>query len=158
VPMSGPNYLAMAKHRQQLPPFVLNTRVYSCILLANNVSHRWRGRYNEDTDLSLRFLKDGYCTIQFNAFLADKKATMTVRGGNTEALYRLNNGQDGRLLMAQSLRAQHPDVTRVIRRFGRWQHYVDYRPFRRNRLIRKPGVVIPSEPNEYGMRLVKVGA
>lgn len=31
-----------------------------------------------------------------------------------------------------------------------------YRPFRNNRLIRKPGVEIPEGINEYGMKLVKI--
>ena len=52
-----------------LPPFKANTRIYSCILIDNALPFRWRGRYNEDTDLSLRVLKAGLCTIQFNAFL-----------------------------------------------------------------------------------------
>lgn len=158
VPMAGMNYrqFGFQQRESRHVPFYLNHRVYSCILLANDVPHRWRGRYNEDTDLSLRFLKDGYCTILFNAFIAEKEATMTMNGGNTEALYKLNDGQDGRLLMAQSLQQQHPDVVKITRKWGRWQHQVDYRPFKRNRLIRKPGLEIPSEPNEYGMRLVKV--
>ncbi len=160
VPMAGMNYrfFGMEQRKANHKPFQLNTRVYSCILLANDVPHRWRGRYNEDTDLSLRFLKDGYCTILFNAFLCNKIATMKMKGGNTEDLYKLNDGQDGRLLMAQSLQQQHPDVTKITRKWGRWQHQVDYRPFKANRLIRKPGVEIPTEPNEYGVRLVKVGA
>jgi len=33
-------------------------RVMRCILIDNACRHRWRGRYNEDTDLSLRVLKD----------------------------------------------------------------------------------------------------
>jgi hypothetical protein len=108
VVMAGPNYMQFAKQRQAVPPFYLNHRVYSCILLSNAVPHRWRGRYNEDTDLSLRFLKDGYCTVLFNAFLAAKQATMSMHGGNTETLYILPDGTDGRLLMAQSLQRQHP--------------------------------------------------
>lgn len=157
VPMAGPNYKAFAPPRSAThPPFYLNHRVYSCILLANDVPHRWRGRYNEDTDLSLRFLKDGYCTILFNAFLAEKGQTMTVPGGNTESLYKLADGRDGRLLMAQSLQRQHPDVVKITRKWGRWQHQVDYRSFKHNRLIRKPGIEIPSAPNEYGMRLAKM--
>jgi len=154
VPMAGPNYRFLAKQRQAIPPFYTNSRVYSCILLANNVPHRWRGRYNEDTDLSLRFLKDGFCTILFNAFLANKTATMTVKGGNTEELYKLNGQADGRLLMAQSLQQQHPDVVTITRKWGRWQHQVDYRPFKNNRLIRRPGVEIPQGVDDYGMRLV----
>ena len=48
------------------PAFVKNTRIYSTLLISNNCKHRWRGRYNEDTDICLRVLKDGDCTIQFN--------------------------------------------------------------------------------------------
>src|SRR4030095_2568737 len=151
VPMAGPNYRFLAKQRQAIPPFYLNTRVYSCILLANNVTHRWRGRYNEDTDLSIRFLKDGYCTILFNACLAAKQMTMTMKGGNMDELYK----DDGRYQMALSLQQQHPDVVTITQKWGRWQHQVDYRPFKRNRLRLKPGIEIPTEPNEYGMKLVK---
>ena len=137
-------------------PFLMNTRVYSCILIKNNMPYRWRGRYNEDTDLSLRVLKDGWCTILFYAFLADKMPTMTMKGGNTEELYKLDGQKDGRLLMAQSLQQQHPDVTKIVWKWGRWQHSVDYRPFKNNRLIRKPGVEIPEGVNNYGMKLVKL--
>lgn len=48
----------------------------------------------------------------------------------------------------------HPDVSRLTWRFGRWHHYVDYSPFRRNKLIRKPGLDIPDTVNEFGMVLV----
>ena len=149
VPMSGFNYFMFATRKNKLPAFVMNTRVYSCILLNNKSVHRWRGRYNEDTDLSIRFLKDGDCTILFNAFLAEKEQTMTSTGGNSDELYQDN----GRLKMAESLAAQHPDVARVSWKFGRWQHHVDYSPFKRNKLIRKPGLVIPNGINNYGMVL-----
>ena len=74
---------------------------------------------------------------------------MTVRGGNTDQLYQ----GDGRLKMAQSLVDQHPDVVSITRKWGRWQHLVDYRPFRRNRLIPRSGVEIPVGVNNYGMVL-----
>jgi hypothetical protein len=158
VPMAGPNYEGLVLRRVgSTPPFRLNTRVYSCILLSNSASQRWRGRYNEDTDLSLRFLKDGFCTVLFNAFLAEKEATMDMKGGNTDELYRQDGEFDGRLEMARSLRRQHPDVVKIVWKWGRWQHQVDYRPFRGNKLIRKPGVVIPEGVNEYGMRLAQAG-
>ena len=135
------------------PPFLMNSRVYSCILIQNDIPYRWRGRYNEDTDLSLRALKDGWCTVLFVAFLANKKATLTMKGGNTDELY----AGDGRLKMAQSLVEQHPDVTKIAWKWGRWQHQVDYRPFKNNRPILRPGVVIPDAPNNYGMVLRKRG-
>lgn len=156
LPMAGPNYRFMAKARDAVPPVNFNTRVYSCILLSNAPEHRlmWRGRYNEDTDLSLRFLKSGHCTALFNAFLANKVATMRMKGGNTESLYGQTDAVDGRLLMARSLQKQHPDVCTVTRKWGRWQHHVDYRPFKGNKLIRREGVEIPDGVDDFGMRLV----
>lgn len=157
IAIAGMQYFMFASQKNKMPPFTINTRVYSCLLIRNDIPYRWRGRYNEDTDLCLRVLKDGWCTVLFNAFLARKQETMTAKGGNTEELYKLNDGQDGRLLMAQSLQQQHPDVTTITHKWGRWQHQVDYRPFKNNRLIKKPGVVIPEGVNDYGMKLVKVG-
>jgi len=113
-------------------PILLNTRIYSNILIQNDVPHRWRGRYNEDTDLSLRVLKDGWCTVLFYAFLADKMATMTMKGGNTEELYKLED-KDGRLEMARHLVRQHPDCVTINKKWGRWQHEVDYSAFRKNK-------------------------
>jgi hypothetical protein len=136
-------------------PFLLNTRIYSCILIKNDIPFRWRGRYNEDTDLSLRALKDGWCTVLFYAFLADKQATMVMKGGNTDELYKQDKDFDGRLEMAKHLQKQHPDVTKITWKWGRWQHSVDYRPFKRNKLIKKPGIIIPEGINNYGMVLVR---
>jgi hypothetical protein len=131
VALSGLNYEFFADRRSTPPPFYLNTRIYSCILINHALPHRWRGRYNEDTDLSLRALKDGWCTVLFNAFLVKKLPTMKLRGGNTDELY----AGEGRLKMAESLRAQHPDVVTITEKWGRPQHHVNYKPFQRNRLI-----------------------
>jgi hypothetical protein len=154
IALSGMQYYFFAPKKQLSPgPFLANTRIYSCILINNNIPYHWRGRYNEDTDLSLRVLKDGWCTILFYAFLCHKQPTMALSGGNTESLYKLDN-TDGRLLMAQSLQRQHPDVVKITRKWGRWQHQVDYRPFKGNKLIKKEGVIIPEGVNNYGMILV----
>lgn len=147
VALAGMQYQYLAKRKQKLNPFVFNTRIYSCILIMNSLPYRWRGRYNEDTDLSLRILKDGWCTILFQAFLADKITTMVMTGGNTEELY----DKDGRYQMALSLKKQHPEIVDIKWKWGRWQHVVDYRQFKDNRLIKKPGVVIPKGINNYGM-------
>jgi hypothetical protein len=149
VPMAGLQYKMFAWSKNVWPPLALNTRVYSCILLRNDIPHRWRGRYNEDTDLSLRILKDGWCTILFYAFLCDKLATMTIKGGNTDELYKT----DGRAKMAESLAEQHPDVVTIIDRWGRKQHLVDYKPFRVNKLALKRGVKIRRVVDDYGMYL-----
>lgn len=152
IALASFNYDFFAKTRTKLPPYVLNTRTYSCILIKNDLPYRWRGRYNEDTDLCLRALKDGWCTIQFNAFIQEKATTMTMKGGNTDELY-IN---DGRLKMAQALQEQHHDVVKIGQRFGRWQHVVNYKPFKKNKLLKKEGLIIPNQVNNYGMKLIKV--
>ena len=83
VCMAGPNYYMFAPARTKQPPFIKNTRIYSCNLIRNDLSFRWRGRYNEDTILSLDILKAKNCTIQFNAFLQEKMQTQLLKGGNT---------------------------------------------------------------------------
>ena len=150
VPISGLNYRFFMTPTEAHPPYYLNTRVYSCILIDNTIQHRWRGRYNEDTDLCIRVLKDGYCTILFNAFLQEKAGTMTLKGGNTDELY----ADDGRLKMAKSLQEQHPDICTITWKFGRWQHQVDYTVFAKNKLIKKKDVLIKEGVNNYGLILV----
>ena len=149
VAISGMNYYMFSPDRDKIPPYYLNTRIYSCILIKNNIPYRWRGKYNEDTDLSIRALKDGWCTILFNAFLCLKKRTMTLKGGNTEELYK----DDGRLKMAQSLAEQHPDIVRVSFKWNRPQHHVNYLGFKRNKLVKRKDIVIPQGINNYGMVL-----
>jgi hypothetical protein len=151
VGMAGPNYEKFAIRSQKYPPFILNTRIYSCNLIRNDLPFRWRGRYNEDTDLSLRMLKGGWCTIQFNAFLQGKIATQTVKGGNTADFY----SKEGTYPKSKMLEDMHPDVARVVWRFHRWHHYVDYRPFKTLKLIRKPDAQIPDGANEYGLKLIE---
>lgn len=149
VDLAGFNYYSFCKKTEQLPPYYLNTRIYSCILIRNDLSIRWRGRYNEDTDLSIRVLKSGRCTVLFNAFLAGKVTTMRMSGGNTDELY----ADDGRKKMAESLADQHPDIARVVWKFKRWHHQVDYKQFKATKLIRKTGIDILQGVNNYGMVL-----
>lgn len=148
VAMAGPAYKGLTKRKQKIPPFVPNTRIYSCNLIRNDVPFRWRGRYNEDTDLSLRMLKAHWCTVQFNAFLQDKLRTQTVRGGNTDEFYL----REGTLPKSQMLVALHPDVSKLVWKFGRWHHRVDYRPYARNQLLRARGA---SREVDYGLRVAQ---
>ena len=68
IAISGMNYGMFIPDRKKIPPFCLNVHVYSCILLNNKLSCKWRGRYNEDTDLCLQVLSQKWCTVLFNAF------------------------------------------------------------------------------------------
>lgn len=157
VVLSGLQYEMFVPAFKKAYPFTLNTRIYSCILIKNDLEFRWRGKYNEDTDLSLRVLKQGFCTILINAFVCKKMTTLKMKGGNTDELYKGteegNIRNDGRYLMAESLYKQHPDIVKIVRKWGRWQHQVDYRPFKRNKLIKKQGIEIPQGINNYGMVL-----
>lgn len=150
VAISGLQYFMFIPRKSKIPPYTLNTRIYSCILIQNDIPYRWRGRYNEDTDLSIRALKDGWCTVLFTAFFCDKMTTLTMKGGNTDELYK----DDGRLRMAQSLVDQHPDIVTITEKWGRAQHQVNYDGFKRNKLKFRPGVVIPEGVNNYGMKMV----
>jgi hypothetical protein len=149
VAMSGPNYHFFAKRKQLIPPFIKNTRLYSCILIRNDPHFQWRCRYNEDVDLSLRVLKAGHCTIQFNAFLQGKAATQTVKGGNTEEFY----AEEGTIPKSKMLAQLHPDVTTLVMKFGRPHHHVDYREFRGMALVKRDDVKVPQGVNNYGLKV-----
>tara|TARA_R110000772_G_scaffold212523_1_gene323084 strand:+ start:519 stop:1412 length:894 start_codon:yes stop_codon:yes gene_type:complete len=152
VSMAGPNYWMFAPRKTKQPPFITNTRIYSCNLIRNDLALRWRGRYNEDTDLSLRMLKEGWCTIQFNAFLQDKMTTQTVNGGNTKEFY----GHEGTMPKSAMQIKMHPDVSRLVWRFGRHHHYVDYRPFKVNKLVKHEKTKQLTQDKEYGMELIQL--
>lgn len=158
VPISGLQYfMFVARKTGDLAPFATNTRVYSNMLIETEVRdprgrpYRNEGFYNDDTDLCLRMLKDGLCTILFNAFLIMKATTMTVRGGMTP-----HYQEDGRWKMAEELRRKHPDVTKTVWKWGRWQHHVDYSRFKANKLVRRADLVLPppGTVDDFGMRLL----
>lgn len=155
IALAGMQYEMFVIKRQKTKPIRLNTRIYSCILINNKLSYRWRCRYNEDTDLSLRALKNKWCTVLFNIFVCQKVQTMRMKGGNTDELYKQNENFDGRLEMARQLQSQHPDCVKITRKWNRWQHQVDYRPFKNNKLILKKDIIIPKGINNYGMKLVE---
>lgn len=128
VPVSGLQYKFFCVWNSRFPPFVLNTRIYSVLLIENSCKWRWRGRYNEDTDLSLRVLKDGDCVLQFNNLLQNKMVTQSLKGGNTDEFY----GQEGTWNKSVMLEKLHPDVVKTVWKYGRYHHEVNYQPFKNN--------------------------
>lgn len=154
IGQAGFNYYMFISRKAPIPPFYLNTRVYSCILNRNDHEYKWRGRYNEDTDLSIRILKDykmNWCTILFNAFICEKMPTMTQKGGNTDELYK--DGNDSRLIMTESLIEQHPDLVKKTFKFGHWHHQVDYSSFKNKSLILKKNQKPMDRVDNFGMVL-----
>ena len=164
IGMGGPNYMMFAPRKSKLPPFVLNTRIYSCNLIRNELRFRWRGRYNEDTIISLDMLKAGWCTTQFNAFLQEKTNTQVMKGGNTDEFYHVEGkvqegerySDTGTLDKSKMLVKVHPDCSRLVMKYGRWHHHVDYNRFKKQKLIRKPDAQIVNADKEYGMKMVRI--
>ena len=117
IGISGPNYVMFATGHAA--PIFLNVRVYSALLIRNDMPYRWRGTYNADTDLCLQVLTGGLCTVLFNALLIQKIRTMQMRGGNTERYQG-----DGRLRMARSLERVWPGIVETKRRYERPQHVI----------------------------------
>lgn len=113
-------YMFSTPNVSKRPPFYRNVHVYSCTLVLNSIPHQWRIAYNDDTDICLQVLSDGWCTVLMNAFMIQKITTMMVKGGNTTDLYQ----GDGRLKMAKSLERLWPGVVETKRRFGRPQHVI----------------------------------
>lgn len=130
VCMAGPNYTFFVFATKK--PFHANTRIYSCNLIKTDVPFRWRGRYNEDTILSLDMLKAGYCTILFNGFIQYKMGTQIVKGGNTDTVYKHGTHDKSKMI-----RDVHPDVAKMTPRYGRLHHFVNYNKFKYNHFKRK---------------------
>lgn len=156
LPFVGFNYEMMVLRRSgRMPPYYLNTRIYSAFMIdtryrkPDGSKFRFECYFNEDTDLALQYLKAGYCTVLFNAFLAAKGATMKLIGGNTEEYRKTNN----RLEFVRELQVKHPDCVAMTKKWGRWHHQVDYARFKQrlrfaHDYIRKTGV------NEFGVELI----
>lgn len=146
VAMAGPHYWMFAPSRGKRPPFITGTRIFSCNLIRTDLRYRWRGRYNEDTILSIDLLKAGWNTVLFNAFLQYKLPTGQMKGGNQEVIYA-----DGTVRKSQMLVDAHPDVARLAFRYGRVHHHVDYSQWLGRPLVRRD----ETEPEpEY--RMVKI--
>jgi hypothetical protein len=154
VAIAGMNYFMFVIRKEQRPPYTLNTRVYSNMLIRTGLQNRDGSPlrnvtfFNDDTDLCLRVLKDGWVTVLFNAFLIEKKVTMTIKGGMTEYYEKTNKRRE----FVEELIRAHPDIVRMTERWGRWHHWVDYSRFKQT-LKRRANVVVPQGVNNYGMIL-----
>lgn len=162
IALAGFQYKFFCVDKIVYPPYVLNTRIMSCFLIDNDCPEKWRGKYNEDVDLSIRVLKEGLCTVLFYAFLCGKLRTGTVKGGNTTEIYN-NYQEDASLKKSQMLKEMHPDVVTLVERYGRVHHHVDLDaiinkhgyPGRQNPLILKKDVEIKNRVDNYGMKLIR---
>lgn len=153
IGISGFNYKMFAAANSIGKPFRINHHIYSGMLIYNDVPYRWRLRYNEDTDLNLQFLTNKWCLVQFTAFVIDKMATMTMKGGNTDELYV----GDGRLKMARAIEEIWPQYVQVKWRFGRPQHFVDWGKHFKHNLIRRDDIDWDEvSKKKFDLKLVKL--
>jgi FkbM family methyltransferase len=185
IPIAGFAYKFFHPATETQFPFKVNTRIYSTLLIDNDCPYRWRGRYNEDTILSLDVLKDvknnpthedlnavnedgtlknskreRYATVEFITFLQDKLNTQTQKGGNTAEFYH----KEGTAAKSAMLVDIHPDVAEAKEAYDRDHHKVKYEVFRGNWLIRteerkaelkKRSWKPLKDKNPYGMKLVE---
>jgi hypothetical protein len=142
--------------------FIKNTRVYSCILinselLDSRLEERWRGTYNEDTDLSLRVLSTGdLCTVNFNTLLSGKQTTGTMRGGNTDTIYEggTNPGYQKKFDELKKHWGKIVTLTHEMHKDGRPHHHIAYTKLFKQELVLKEGTSREPKINEYNMILV----
>lgn len=151
VAMASHQYHFFLPRKYYWPRFTSQSKCYSSILIRNDVPFRWRGLYNEDVDLCLRVLKANWCTLTVNVFNSFKVATQTIKGGNTDELYRKGTADKSRMLAEM-----HPDVAQLCDKFGRDHHYVNWGRFKSTHLRLRPDVQIPDGDFEYGLKLVDV--
>jgi hypothetical protein len=162
VALAGFQYKFFVVDDADYPPYILNTRIMSCFLIDNDCPEKWRGKFNEDVDLSIRVLKRGLNTMLFYSYLCGKLRTGTVKGGNTSEVYN-NYEEDASLRKSQMLKEMHPDVVTLVERYGRTHHHVDLeaikneqgQPARQNVLKLKKDVDILNKVDNYGMVLAR---
>jgi hypothetical protein len=130
------------------------------------LEERWRGRYNEDTDLALRVLSTGdLCTVNFNNLLSGKKTTGTVKGGNTNTIYEFGDDKEenakftGLQKKFDELKENWGDIvqyTTAKHADGRPHHIIQYTKLFQQELVMKEGVQLEPKVNEYNMKFEKV--
>jgi hypothetical protein len=75
-----------------------------------------------------------------------------MRGGNSADFY----DAEGTLPKSQMLADLHPDVAKVVFKFNRWHHHVDYSKFKNNRLIKVVDTTSMPKIDNYGLALVNL--
>lgn len=108
-------------------PISINKQVFSCVLVDNKNQLKWRDGVVEDTDYSLQVLSQQLCTVKFNVYVMEKKATMSMKGGNTDTIYQ----GDGRLNQARGMERYWPYLFTVVKKGDKprvsgnhiWKHF-----------------------------------
>ncbi len=145
-------YLTAHQYKMFAPPtdyrnvVQYNGRVFSSILIRTDIptlengKDIWRGKYNEDVDLSLRILKLKLPTILTTNITCDKDETGKSKGGNTDSIYK-EDGNGSGVDKSNSLLEHHSDCVKIIQRYGRTHHKINTEKFIHNTLQQSTGFV-----------------
>jgi len=154
------SYCFIPKNSQQHKGIVTNSRCYSCILIDHRLDdildERWRGRYNEDTDLTLRVLSKGHCTLLLQNFIMDKLPSGSVKGGNTDTIYD-GGSHKGYQAKYDELKNNWPKIVKLKKnshKDGRPHHHISYTKLFKQELKLKNNVKYNGF-NEYGILFEK---
>lgn len=122
-----PNFVVKPPPR----PFKINCHVYSAMLIQNNLSYRWRLKYNEDIDLCLQVLHNAGSTASCVYYMANKVSTAdNMKGGNQTELYQGNNPKKN-LLKAKMIEKVWPQYCKTVIRFNRHHHLINWKVFKK---------------------------
>lgn len=142
VGLIGHNYLMDNPSTTMRNPFQVNTKVYSSMLinreLLDKYDVKFTLKYNEDVDLCMECLFNNIKTVSVNYFLSNKKATLSVKGGNTDTIY--DNGKkfkDKVDCLINKWDSKCINIVKIINKHKdkRPHHSVDYDKFGVNKVI-----------------------
>ena len=150
VGIYGPYYTFFAIPRSVKIPYRKNIHVYSCMCIKNDLPFRWRGPWNEDVDLCLQSLANKHCTIGTYFITSDKMATMTMKGGNSDAYQNL----DSRAYGSRTLQQRWPGIVELKNKYGRPHFHIknNWRMFKDIPLVKDPDY----EPESLKLKQVSV--
>lgn len=129
-------------------PIIVNGKTFSSILVNHNLLDKckikWRLKYNEDIDLGLQVLSNGFMTIGYETFLSGKKATKDNREGGNRDIY-LQYKQEGFVRKLECLQNEWGHIPNLIgettKKLGkedeRVHHLIDWDRFKPKTLTNK---------------------
>jgi len=163
IAIAGHNYKNFCVDTTRVKPIRWNTRIFSSILRRTD-DEQWEGVYNEDLDLSIRYLKKGLVSAEFQTLLQDKTTTGRSKGGNTDTIYKVGDEEhkalwDAKLAKAMAIKEKHSDLPiEVVYQFKDPlpHHKINLCEIFQQKPIMLEAVkmTLTDKPNNYGMTLV----
>lgn len=127
--LSGHQYSSFVPEIDMKQKVLYGTRVFSSMLISRDIpklnddNDIWRGKFNEDVDLSIRLLSQGFPTANFCNITSMKCSTGSCKGGNTDGIYKQDCGDKrGGKIKTDEIVERWPDYVREVKRFGRTHH------------------------------------